>query len=264
MLAAMRHELHARIRQPLGRVTRVGPLDQRRQEASPGAMPILGNRDSPSEDRPRCIGMIDPRSIGHRVTSSSMSRVRATQWISAGPSANARAHPRLVEIEPARPLRRAAVRIDRDDFQVHARAERSKALCVPIATCLPPGCGARRPFFDPRDTLLEVRCRHDQMIERKLRRGAMRDVTRAPRFGVSRLVRCEIELDASAVRVEEEHLPTCRPRLPPARMRDVARRQQGERVGEIVRRERHMVDDTGAKLFGGRPPMTCRIGASPA
>jgi hypothetical protein len=90
---------------------------------------------------PRCIGMISPRSIGLRVTSLSMSRVATAQWISAGPSASAariRGSSRSIHRERCGALAVGSTAM----ISRYTRAPmRSKALCVPIATCLPPGCG---------------------------------------------------------------------------------------------------------------------------
>jgi hypothetical protein len=64
----------------------------------------------------------------------------------------------------------------------------------------------------------------------------------------ARLVGREVELDARAVGIVEEHLPHAGLDLPATRMRDVARREQRERVGEVGRRERDVIDHARREL----------------
>src|SRR6185312_12857690 len=65
---------------------------------------------------------------------------------------------------------------------------------------------------------------------------------------VLRLVGGEIELDARAVRVVEEHLPRPGRRKSATRVLDVSRREERERVRESGRRKRHVIDHAGLEL----------------
>ena len=112
---------------------------------------------------------------------------------------------------------------------------------MPIATCLPPGCGAHaEPFLDIFDAVGERQRGNDEVIE----------LGRTSRWLISRrFVRREVELDARAVGIVEEHLPDAGADLLPADVLDAV----GDRAWRWCRAqanggERHVIDHAGAKL----------------
>src|SRR5438477_8194842 len=109
-------ETHARIRQSVGGMSIVRPLNERRNEAVAWQMSVLGNRDAPME-----------RTTLYRLRWSDLDGTRAARGFDVVgardpvnqfrlPSQRV-AHRRRVEREPARPRGNDAVRIDRDHFE---------------------------------------------------------------------------------------------------------------------------------------------------
>ena len=182
------------------------------------------------------------------------SRARTTQWISCGRSASAALHRAASSRSNQRGRGGAlAVGIDGDDLEIHAlRRGAASALCVPIATCLPPGCGVRAGHVRrcTRCPAASVVAAEDQMIERAPRCDAR--VTRAP---VRRVAARPARNRARRARRWGRRRTPARCRRPACcrqRMRDVARVEPRERRGEAARRERHVVDDAGLKLVARR------------
>ncbi len=113
-----------------------------------------------------------------------MSSLRATQWTRRGPSASAATQRRVVEVEPARPRRLRAVRIDGDDLEIEALAEPQQR--VVRAHRGVPAAGARRAagqVADVLDAFGERRRGDDQVIGQGRGSVAMRQSTARRRAG---------------------------------------------------------------------------------
>ncbi len=104
VLAGDRRETQSGIRQAIGRMPRVAPLDQRRHEPAPGPVPVIGDRDAPAE-----IAACHRRDRAElrKARECGVDVVRARDPVrEMRPFGQRRLHPRLVEIEPARTRRR--------------------------------------------------------------------------------------------------------------------------------------------------------------
>ena len=165
-------------------------------------------------------------------------------------------HARLVQVEPARTLRRHALRIDGDHFEVERAAERRAARCA----CPSPVLAARRRpsaerLLDPVATARQRDRRDDEMVGLDDRGhqafgGLRRARSRAPR----------------ARRWDRRRRPA-RSRCRPAGGR-CARRRTRRACASVSARPcevNAMWSITPERRFSrGLPPTTCRIAASPA
>ena len=145
---------------------------------SVGQLPPQGRRPSrgtPMRQRcsPRASSRTSTGSGYARAATRSMSSVRSTQWMSAGPRASRACIAGRVEREPARAAAAAAHRDrSRSPRGSGPGPSASSRLCVPMRTCLPPGDSRdAEARLDPCGALFEGARGDDEVVELGGRRG---------------------------------------------------------------------------------------------
>ena len=109
-----------------------------------------------SDSRPRESDSTSPTSSGAAARAASMSPVRATQWMSAGPAASRRRIAGSIEPEPARPRGGRRFRVDRDDLEIGPVPERHEPVVRAHERVLPAGHrGHARARLEPPRALLQ-------------------------------------------------------------------------------------------------------------
>ena len=179
--------------------------------------------------------------------------MRATQWISRGRSIDVGHQVAVVEVEPARARRLVAFRIDRDDLEVQALAELHERVVRAHRDVL--AAGPRRAPVS--SAMCSMPCARVGAAKTRWSISAsgatVMKATRCdpcrPGLRRLRLARVEIELDARAVRIEEEHLPRAGAGLAAMRVVDAEPVEPRKRLGETLRGERHVIDDAGPELL---------------
>src|SRR5271169_6769807 len=223
----------------------VGPLDERRQHAPGGKRSVSRHGDPPFEATPR-----------HRLNRAwdhAKGPSRGVDVVRARDPVNQPGQGRLkgdrVEGEPARPARRARLRIDGDDFDIALRTEADEAVVGAHQGVLAAALRAHpKPLLEIGLALLERCRRDDQMVEGGGRHQAWGDSsaaksssTRAP-FG-------------SKKKTCHSPEPTC--------LRQTCSTLCAVKVCSVVaspRAEKAMWSITpGRSTSGGRPPTICRI-----
>ena len=248
MLARERHQREPCRREAIGRMLRIGPLDQRRHQPALRQAPVVRNGDPPCEIAAR--HRQDRPEVGSRRVGVDVARAHdpVHERRTLGEPCP---HPWVVEIEPARPGRCAPRGIDRHHLDVQARTQADQRVVRSHRDV----CAARLridadPPAQPRGALGERARRDDQVIDGEV--GSMPVDARhrlpwsarrgpAHRRGKSSSTRAPLRSWKNNCHIS-----------PPGRrrqsVRDAAVGESLDGVGEPRGRERHVVDDAAPQL----------------